>query len=135
MAFMSKIREAVSIIEACLDKPEYLNFKKSMVTPFGQFAIKEEPAGKIRVFALVDSVTQSILKPLHLALFSVLRELPNDGTFDQDASVKRCAEKAQKYGCAFSFDLSAATDRLPIELTGAIIENLFSIEHLSQAWQ
>jgi hypothetical protein len=134
-AFMSKIREAASIIETCLDKPEYLNFKKSMVTPFGQFAIKEEPAGKIRVFALVDSVTQSILKPLHLALFSVLRELPNDGTFDQDASVKRCAEKAQKYGCAFSFDLSAATDRLPIDLTGAIIENLFSIEHLSQAWQ
>jgi hypothetical protein len=52
----------------------------------GQLAIKKEAAGKIRVFAMVDVWTQSILKPLHLALFSFLKSLPNDGTFDQTAS-------------------------------------------------
>jgi len=34
-------------------------------TPLGQLALKEEAAGKIRVFAMVDIWTQSVLKPLH----------------------------------------------------------------------
>lgn len=55
--------------------------------------MKDEPAGKVRVFALVDVWTQSILKPLHDSIFSFLRRLPNDATFDQRASVRRCIEK------------------------------------------
>jgi hypothetical protein len=62
-----------------------------------------------------------------------LKLLPNDGTFDQDASVTRCSIKAQKAGKAYSFDLSAATDRLPVDLTGSIIESLFQIKGLSHS--
>jgi hypothetical protein len=131
--FLSRLNDAKDII---MRLPEgSLPFKKSMVTPFGQFAIKKEAAGKIRVFALVDSITQSVMKPLHLGLFKVLRQLPNDGTFDQDASVTRCSIKAQQAGKAYSFDLSAATDRLPVGLTGSIIESLFQITGLSKSWQ
>lgn len=36
-----------------------------VVQPLGQLAIKEEAAGKVRVFAMVDVWTQSALKPLH----------------------------------------------------------------------
>jgi len=104
-----------------------------MISPFGQFATKHEAAGKIRVFALVDTVTQSVMKPLHLAIFDLLSKIPNDGTFDQDAAVERCSQKAIEYNQAFSFDLSAATDRLPVVLTGAIFESLFRIQGLSQA--
>jgi hypothetical protein len=39
--------------------------KKSLFTGLGQLALKEEAAGKIRVFAMVDIWTQSVLKPLH----------------------------------------------------------------------
>ena len=131
--FLSRLNDAKEII---IRLPEgSLPFKKSMVTPFGQFAIKKEAAGKIRVFALVDSITQSVMKPLHLGLFAILKQLPNDGTFDQDASVTRCAIKAQEAGKAYSFDLSAATDRLPVGLTGSIIESLFQITNLSKTWQ
>ena len=131
--FLNRLNDAKDII---IRLPEgSLPFKKSMVSPFGQFAIKKEAAGKIRVFALVDSITQSVMKPLHLGLFKVLRSLPNDGTFDQDASVTRCASKAQQAGKAYSFDLSAATDRLPIGLTGSIIESIFPITGLSLKWQ
>jgi hypothetical protein len=112
---------------------ESLPVKSSMISPFGQFATKHEAAGKIRVFALVDSVTQSVMKPLHLAIFDLLRRLPNDGTFDQDAAVLRCSEKAIRYNQAFSFDLSAATDRLPVTLTGQIFEGLFRLSGLGQA--
>lgn len=102
--------------------------KKSSLSTVGQFATKAEPAGKIRLFALVDSITQSVMQPLHKALFDLLREIPNDGTFDQDASVKRSSEKAVKNGCAYSFDLSAATDRLPVLLSASILNSMFKSE-------
>jgi len=106
---------------------------KASGSGLSQFAFKKEAAGKVRVFALLDTMTQSILKPLHDALFDILRRLPNDGTFDQDASVKRSAEKLTQYGVAYSFDLSAATDRLPAKLTASIIERIFSINGLGDA--
>jgi len=49
----------------------------------GRLSEKEEAAGKIRVFAITDSITQSLLAPLHDFLFGLLRQLPEDGTFDQ----------------------------------------------------
>jgi len=101
---------------------------------FGQLSLKDEAAGKVRVFAMVDSVTQSALKPLHDFLFSILRLLPNDGTFDQQASVTRSQAKAALSGMAYSFDLSAATDRLPAKLSAAILENLIGIQGFGQAW-
>lgn len=78
-------------------------------------------------------MTQSVLAPLHTALFDILKKIPNDGTFDQDASVKRSTKKAMEAGLAFSFDLSAATDRLPVQLTAAIIENIVGIQGIGDA--
>jgi hypothetical protein len=128
-SFLQRLNDGAEIVK----RMSSIQTKCSMRNPFGQFAIKEEAAGKVRVFALVDSITQSVMKPIHLGLFKVLRHIPNDGTFDQDASVTRCSEKASEAGKAFSFDLSAATDRLPVSLTGNIIESLFKIPGLSQS--
>jgi len=50
----------------------------------GKLGFKEEAAGKLRVFAMVYMWTQSSLKPMHDALSSILRCLPNDGTFNQN---------------------------------------------------
>jgi hypothetical protein len=127
--FLQRLNDGKAIVE----RMNRVQSKSSMKNPFGQFAIKKEAAGKIRVFALVDSITQSVMKPLHLGLFKILRSLPNDGTFDQDASVTRCSVKAQEAGKAYSFDLSAATDRLPVSLTGSIIESLFGISGISES--
>jgi hypothetical protein len=127
--FLERLNDGLEIVK----RIDNVYPKCSMQNPFGQFAIKKEAAGKIRVFALVDSITQSVMKPIHKALFSVLRAIPNDGTFDQDASVTRCSIKAAESGKAYSFDLSAATDRLPVGLTGNILESLFKIQGLSQA--
>jgi hypothetical protein len=123
-----------SIANTIEDCPDLLNrVKDSVVSPFGQFAVKEEAAGKLRVFAIGDSISQSILSPLHSALFSLLKAIPNDGTFDQDASVRRCSEKATLSGKAFSFDLSAATDRLPGKLSAKILGVLYSPD-FGRAW-
>ena len=98
------------------------------LAPIGQLSTKKEAAGKIRVFAMVDIWTQSALKPLHDYLFSFLRSLPNDGTFDQHASVKRCMEKSKVSNQSFGYDLSAATDRLPIAIQVSILSQFFTKE-------
>jgi len=99
-----------------------------------QFALKEEAAGKIRLFALMDSITQSVLSPLHKAMFSLLRLIPNDGTFDQEESIRRSQFKANQAGKAFSFDLTAATDRLPAVLTSLLIEVTFGRKDMAESW-
>jgi hypothetical protein len=107
---------------------------KIFLSPVGQLSTKMEAAGKIRVFAMVDVWTQSALKPLHLYLFSFLKSLPNDGTFDQHASVLRCMQKSAVSGCSYGYDLSAATDRLPIALQVSVLTAFFDAA-FAEAWR
>jgi len=83
--------------------------------PVGALSIVEEP-GKKRIVAMVDIWTQWALYPLHRALYKMLGKIPQDGTFDQMKPVRALLEKAKSEGktAFWSFDLSAATDRLPI---------------------
>lgn len=55
----------------------------------GRLSFKEEAAGKLRVFAIIDSLSQMILKPLHDSLFEICKAFPADSTFDQNAAFKR----------------------------------------------
>jgi hypothetical protein len=89
----------------------------------GKLSFKEEAAGKLRVFAMVDCLTQSALYGLHEWLFALLKRIPNDGTFDQEAAFSRAQDKAKKYGCSFGYDLSSATDRLPLTIQVKILES------------
>lgn len=133
MWFKLKFNEMVELGDR-LSRVNSLKTKKSLSGSFGQFSLKEEAAGKLRVFAIVDSITQSVLSPLHDFMFSVLRAIPNDGTFDQDSSVRRSQNKALESGKAYSFDLSAATDRLPVDLTVKILSKIFS-DDFGSSWK
>lgn len=103
----------------------------------GRLAIKEEAAGKARVFAITDAITQSVMLPLHQFLFSLLKKMPTDGTFDQGAPLDRLLSlksKGELGGHKFhSFDLSAATDRLPIQLQQDILGYYVGLE-LASCW-
>jgi hypothetical protein len=83
----------------------------------GSLSIREEP-GKLRIFAMVDSLTQWVLYPLHKALFSMLAKIPQDGTFNQTKPVEALLTRMEKEGLehVWSYDLSAATDRIPVVL-------------------
>lgn len=89
----------------------------------GKLCLKQEAAGKVRVFAMVDAWTQSLLATLHDGILKILSSIPQDGTYDQHKPVKVLIDKGIKE--LFSFDLSAATDRLPIDLQSRIISLLF----------
>jgi hypothetical protein len=73
------------------------------------------PGGKLRTVAICDYWTQIAMKPIHDHLFSILKVLcRNDATFDQQGTVDRYWEMEHKPH--WSFDLSAATDSIPITL-------------------
>lgn len=54
---------------------------------------------------------------------NLLRTLETDGTHNQDKAAKRMAAEARE--CAFSFDLTGATDRFPISVQRVIVTHLF----------
>jgi len=103
----------------------------------GRLSEKEEAAGKIRVFAITDSITQSVFRPLSDGIFRILDSLPMDGTFDQNRPVQYLKDlwKADslKGETFYSYDLSAATDRLPIDLQQQILIRLIGVP-MSQSW-
>jgi len=89
----------------------------------GKLAVVYEQAGKARIVAVTNWWIQLAFKPLHDSLFSLLRKLETDGTFDQEAPLNRLIElnrlsigEGLPKRVYHSFDLSAATDRLPIDL-------------------
>jgi len=99
----------------------------------GKIATKVEPAGKVRVFAIVDYWSQCALKPLHDFVFGVLRSIPQDGTFDQERPVKRLLQRAPSGAVFHSFDLSAATDRCPIAIQELVVAVMFGATYAA-AW-
>jgi hypothetical protein len=100
----------------------------------GKLAPKFEPAGKIRIFAMVDSWTNWFMKPIHDLLFDqILPRIPQDGTFDQLAPVKRLL-KNSTYTGLYSLDLTAATDRLPATLQRDLLAELLNSD-LANAWK
>lgn len=118
----------VTFSEAC--KLSLFRILPSTVFPLGRLGFKDEAAGKVRVFAMVDAWTQWALAPLHDEIFRILKFLPADGTFNQMAPVLKYTE----WPNAYSLDLTAATDRLPMDIQVALMGHLFG-EELARNWQ
>lgn len=88
------------------------------------------PEGKARVIAVIDWWTQTSLKALHNWSFDQLKALNNDATFDQSSFLT----KLPKVGPYFSFDLTGATDRFPVEIQEIFLCNVLG-EKRSKAWR
>lgn len=61
--------------------------------------------------------------PLHSLLFKILGRMHTDGTMDQLAPINRLLELG--FSKFWSFDLSAATDRLPVSIQARLLNHLF----------
>jgi len=116
-----------------LEDPYYT--KKNMDIPLvpggglyiGKLSFKLEPAGKLRIFAMVDAPTNWTLQPLHSFIFkAILCKLPMDGTFDQIRPINRLMKR--KCTGLYSVDLSSATDRLPVSLQQELLSLIFNSE-------
>lgn len=105
--------------------------------PTGKLGIKQEPAGKVRVFAMVDPFTQWFLNPIHEILFFILRKWPMDGTFNQLRPILRLLKIAKKAGLPlYSLDLSSATDRIPVSIQAMLLDNfIWEFPHYGASWR
>nr|UIW13894.1 MAG: RNA-dependent RNA polymerase [Rhizoctonia solani mitovirus 103] len=89
-----------------------------------KLSVVYDKPGKARIVGITNYWIQVLLKPLHDGIFHILRNIPMDGTYDQAAPIHNLMSKVlpgQKY---YSFDLSSATDRLPIEVQKDILNTL-----------
>lgn len=98
----------------------------------GKLSFKNEAAGKVRVFAICDIWTQSVLRPIHQHTFDILKQIPNDGCFDQGKPLKRLMSKGLKD--LWSFDLSAATDRFPIDFQVQVLSLMYN-QDIANDWK
>jgi len=88
----------------------------------GRLSVILELKGKARVVGITDIWTQILFKPLHDSIYASLEKIPEDGTNDQLGPVKLILKNKPTW--VNSVDLSAATDRLPVELQARILLQL-----------
>lgn len=96
----------ILLVTRCIERPLYM----------GRLSVVYDQAGKARIVAITNWWVQLALKPLHNRIFHLLEGLECDGTFDQTKPLRRLLDNSDPSSKFYSFDLTAATDRLPIDL-------------------
>nr|BEQ09758.1 MAG: RdRP [Crassitunica tubakii mitovirus 1] len=109
-----------------------LKLKKTPKTQhLRRLSIKEDKENKSRPFAIIDYISQSALTPLHDKLYAMLKSIEQDCTYDQNKGFKDLLYGKGPY---YSYDLSSATDRFPIEIQEMVLSWLTSREYAA-AWR
>jgi len=99
-----------------------------------KISIKYESGGKTRPFAICDFFTQSALKGIHQFLMNYLKGLEQDGS-DSHADAAEAVRKWTETSLPiYSFDLTSATDRWPVELIHIAMEACFDKE-IADSWK
>lgn len=91
----------------------------------GSIGFIQEAGYKLRSVANPSRLHQLVLQPLGDALFSLLRHLPWDCTFDQSKPLDALQASLKAGKTVHSVDLSSATDLFPLEVQMAVLERLF----------
>jgi len=115
----SRYQEMFKILPA---KTEYLR----------KISVKADKEGKSRPFAIFDYISQMALSELHDEVFKLLKRLPSDSTFDQNAGFRHILYGGYKFYA--SFDLKAATDRFPLSFQKKVVDHLLGCTKKSEAW-
>jgi hypothetical protein len=104
----------------------YILYKLNKVRKLelGKLGVVYNQAGKARVVAATNWWLQSAFAGLHESIFTLLRSITQDGTHDQEACFNKMLMRSDFRENLSGFDLSAATDRLPIEIQEDILNIL-----------
>jgi len=136
------LTERNAIIEKLKKKPNKFNKRKlkglvrslkslKLTTKYvRKITALADQEGKTRTVAIFDYFSQTALRPLHNYLFSILRKIPQDCTFDQGSFYN----KLKIEGFSASTDLSAFTDRFPFIFNESLIRTRFGRRYAS-AWK
>lgn len=107
-----------------------INLKAEKAQKFRKISTFGDKEGKTRVIGILDYWSQTVLRPIHKDLEKILKKIPEDCTFDQRAWYS----KLPASGMYYSFDLTTATDRLPVLHQKEIISQIFG-KRVATAWE
>jgi hypothetical protein len=91
----------------------------------GRIGLIQEPGYKLRAVANPGRVFQRVLQPLGDRIYSFLRDLPFDCTFDQHKAFPVLQEALTHSKTVYSIDLSGATDYFPLSLQRHLLLKVF----------
>jgi hypothetical protein len=91
-----------------------------------------EGGGKTRVVCIGDIWTQIALKPIHEKLMGTLKGITWDGTSSHNTIATKLSNWTvdEEFYC---YDLTAATDRMPIQLQIEVLKPIFG-ERITELW-
>lgn len=118
-----------------LRKPALITNHSNIPGSISKISEKIEVGGKVRLFAVIDYLTQCAMSGLHSYIFKWLKGLPEDSTHDHN----KAAQLAKSLTVSgdrlhlYSVDLSTATDRLPLLLQASFIRIILGPEY-SKLW-
>jgi hypothetical protein len=100
--------------------------------PSARLHFISEGGGKTRVICIGDIWTQMALKPIHNKIMTTLKKVDWDGTSSHNilATKLKHYTKMREFFC---FDLTAATDRMPILLQKEVLKPIFGKE-ITDLW-
>jgi len=90
----------------------------------GRIGIIQEPGYKARTVANPYRVHQAAMLPLKEYLFGLLRQLPNDYVYNQEAGLMFVQEQLRQGKTCYSIDLSNASDNLPLQYQKVLLSKL-----------
>jgi hypothetical protein len=93
-----------------------------------KLSVKQESGGKNRVFAIGDYFSQSVLKGFHIWLFSYLKDLPEDGTHNQNYVSSIARQWSRNEDEIYSIDLTKATDSIESMMMAEIVKQIAGSE-------
>lgn len=114
---------------AKLHTPLYRSIPLRSDPCLGRIAMFGDKEGKTRVVAIFDYWTQTTLYSIHKILMGLLSKIPSDCTFNQ-SNYQRLSCLPGPY---YSFDLSAATDRMPMWLQLESMKHIIGHQR-AEAW-
>jgi hypothetical protein len=126
----TKLNEPIKDVPTYQHWFKLMDFKEQNSLKFRKLSTFGDKEGKTRVIGILDYWSQTVLKPIHKVLEGILRRIPEDCTFDQSAWYTKLPLKCTYY----SFDLTNATDRLPVKQQKDIIELIFG-HKVANAWE
>jgi hypothetical protein len=103
--------------------------KDKEVVNLRKLSIVKDTEGKSRIIAIGDYWSQTALKPLHDLLMEILKGLKSDMTYGQ--SIAPFGHSDHNY---WSFDLTAATDRIPVMVYYHLLSHLFGSNY-ADSWR
>lgn len=101
-----------------------------------RLAMFSDGLGKVRYIAISDWLTQMCLSLIHRCLFSNLKKIKEDFTYRQDEAqlvIRKWFQSGVRE--VYSLDLTAATDRLPLDLQVHVLRQYGFRKELLDAWK